>query len=86
MSNKQALSKALRQRIIDLSKEKNITIHKLSLKSGIAYSTISSFLTGRCTSITISTLHKICKGLDISLKEFFDSTLFNEIIKNKTIY
>ena len=38
------LSDAVRQRIIDLATKKNITLHKLSLESGISYSTLSSFL------------------------------------------
>ena len=56
------LSNAVKQRIIDLASRDNITIHKLALKSGVAYSTISSFLNGKCSSITLTTLLHICEG------------------------
>lgn len=38
------LSDAIRNRILDLANQNNITIHKLSLLSGIPYSTLSSFI------------------------------------------
>ncbi len=73
------LSNAVKQRIINLAAENKITIHKLALRSGIAYSTISSFLNGKCTSITLTTLLHICEGSKINLKEFFDDDLFKNI-------
>lgn len=73
------LSNAVKQRIINLAVDNNITIHKLSLKSGIAYSTISSFLNGKCTSITLPTLLHICEGSKITLKDFFDDDLFKDV-------
>ena len=73
------LSNAVKQRIINLAADNKITIHKLSLKSGVAYSTISSFLNGKCTSITLTTLLHICEGSKISLKDFFDDDLFKDL-------
>lgn len=35
---------AIINRILDLANQNNITIHKLSLLSGIPYSTLSSFI------------------------------------------
>ena len=73
------LSNAVKQRIIGLASENKITIHKLSLKSGVPYSTISSFLNGKCTSITLTTLLHICEGSGITLKDFFNDDLFNKV-------
>lgn len=73
------LSNAVKQRIINIAADNKITIHKLSLKSGVAYSTISSFLNGKCTSITLTTLLHICEGNKISLKDFFDDDLFKDL-------
>ena len=42
------LSEAVKVRILKLSNRKNITLHRLSLDSGIAYSTLSSFMNGKC--------------------------------------
>lgn len=44
------LSEAVRRRIINLADERNITLHKLYLESGISYSTLSSFINGKSQS------------------------------------
>lgn len=76
------LSNAVRQRIINLAKDQKITIHALALNSGIAYSTISSFMNGKCKSINIKTLLHICEGFGITLREFFHDPLFKEFDPN----
>lgn len=73
------LSKAVRQRIINLTNEQNITLHKLSLNSGISYSTLSSFLNGKSQSPKLVTLLHICEGLGIELNEFFTDKLFENV-------
>lgn len=73
------LSEAVRQRIINLANEQNITLHKLSLNSGISYSTLSSFLNGKSQSPKLVTLLHICEGLDIELNEFFSDRLFKNV-------
>lgn len=78
------LSNAVKQRIINLAASEKITIHKLALRSGTAYSTISSFLNGKCTSITLTTLLHICEGCKITLKEFFDDKLFKDVTLDST--
>ena len=80
------LSNAIKQRVIDLASERNITLHKLSLQSGVPYSTLSSFLNGKCTSITISTLLHLCEGAGITLKEFFDDKIFKTITPDKSVH
>lgn len=73
------LSKAVKQRIINLANEQNITLHKLSLNAGIAYSTLSSFLNGKCESPKLVTILHICEGLNISLHDFFNDDLFENV-------
>lgn len=75
------LTNAVKQRIIDLADEQNITIHKLALNSGLSYSTLSSFLNGKCDSITLTTLLHICEGSGIGLKDFFSSPVFEPFNK-----
>ena len=50
------LSEAVRRRIIKLADERNITLHRLSLESGISYSTLSSFINGKSQSPKLVTL------------------------------
>lgn len=70
---------AVKQRIIDLCDKENITINKLATISGITQSTINNITGGRNNSATISTIKKICDGLEISIKDFFNSPLFDEL-------
>ncbi len=73
------LSEAVKNRIINLANEKNITLHRLSLNSGISYSTLSSFINGKSQSPKLVTLLHICEGLEIELNEFFTDDLFKEV-------
>ena len=66
-------------RIKDLCAKHHITINKLSTLSGITQSTLNNIISGRNHSTTISTIKKICDGLEISIKDFFDSPLFENL-------
>lgn len=73
------LSEAVRRRIIKLADEQNMTLHRLSLKSGISYSTLNSFINGKSESPKLVTLLHICEGLGIELNEFFTDKLFKDV-------
>lgn len=73
------LSQAVKERIIKLLKDKKITLHKLSLDSGISYSTLSSFMNGKCKTPNLSTILHLCEGLNIDLYEFFQDELFKDV-------
>lgn len=66
----------VRERIAELCEEKHITINKLANISGITQSTLNNIMSGRNNSTTISTIQKICDGLEITVTDFFDSPLF----------
>ena len=73
------IGEATKLRIIELCKKNNITINKLATVSVITQSTLSNIIGGRNNSTTISTIKKICDGLNISIQDFFNSELFNEL-------
>lgn len=73
------VGKAVKERIIDLCNSRGITINRLSILCGITQSTLNNIVSGRNNSTTIATIKKICDGLDISLKEFFDSPVFDSL-------
>ena len=73
------LSNAIREKIIKIANENNISIHELTLRAGLAYSTINSFLNGKCKSITLTTIIHICEGADITINEFFQDSLFDNL-------
>lgn len=65
------LSQAVKERIINLANVRNISLHKLSLNSGISYSTLNSFMNGKCKSPNLTTILHLCEGFEIELNEFF---------------
>lgn len=73
------IGEAVRKRILELCKENKITVNKLSTLSGITQSTLNNITGGRNNSTTVSTVKKICDGLGISIKEFFESDYFENL-------
>ena len=73
------LSQAVKERTIQLTTLKKITLHKLSLDSGISYSTLNSFMNGKCKSPNLATILHLCEGLDIELNEFFTDKVFKDV-------
>lgn len=73
------IGEAVRLRISELCEENGITVNKLATISGITQSTLNNIVSGRNNSTTVSTIKKICDGLDMSFKSFFDSALFDEL-------
>lgn len=70
------IGEAVRQRIILLCQERDISINKLSSISGVTQSTVNNIISGRNNSATVSTIKKLCDGLGITIDEFFHSDLF----------
>ena len=73
------VGEAVRQRIVELCQERDISINKLSSMSGITQSTVNNIVSGRNNSATVSTIKKLCDGLGITIDEFFHSELFREL-------
>ena len=70
------VGEAVRQRIIQLCQERDISINKLSSISGVTQSTVNNIVSCRNNSATVSTIKKLCDGLGITIDEFFHSELF----------
>ena len=73
------IGEAVRKRIIELTEKNNITINKLATISGITQSTLNNITSGRNNSATVSTIKKVCDGLEIDIRDFFDSPLFDNL-------
>ncbi|MCL2003634.1 MAG: helix-turn-helix domain-containing protein [Oscillospiraceae bacterium] len=70
---------AVRQRVLDLCDARNITVNKLGIICGITQSTLNNIINTGSNNPTISTITKICNGLDITVKAFFDDEIFENI-------
>lgn len=71
------IGEAVRDRIIELCSEKDISINKLCSISGVTQSTVNNIVSGRNRSATVSTIKKLCDGLGITIQDFFKSDLFD---------
>lgn len=70
---------ALKKRIIELAEQKNYSINKIASNCYINTSTITSLLNGHSKKSEIATISKICYGLGVSMREFFDSPIFDDV-------
>jgi len=75
MNAKQAVA----ARIEELCKKHDLTVNALANNAGIPPSTIYSMLNTKSKNPGVVSLKQICDGLDISLRQFFDSPLFDDL-------
>lgn len=75
MNAKQAVA----ERIKELCKERKMAVNALANAAGIPPSTVYSMLNIKSQNPGIVTIQKICDGLDLSLREFFDAAIFDEL-------
>jgi len=73
------LTSAVRKRIKNLLKEKNMNIWNLYKATGVSASTLTYFINKERGLITLRTLLHICEGFNIELKEFFDDPGFDDV-------
>ena len=76
------LLEATQLRIKQLFEKNNMNINQLAIASGINPSTIRSIFKVITKCPSSETIHYICIGFGISLKDFYDSELFNELDDN----
>lgn len=65
---------AVYARIIELVKQRQITVNALANICGVPRPTIVTMT--RSTTVKLSTIYGICAGLNITLQDFFASPLF----------
>lgn len=70
---------AVKERILQLCQERRLSINKLCTLSGVTQSTVNNIISGRNHSVTVSTVKKLCDGLEITVEDFFHSELFRDL-------
>lgn len=73
------ISEAVKLRILELCQQRHITLNKLSTICGITQSTLNNIMNRRNATTTVTTIQKICDGLEISILDFFNSDLFHNL-------
>ena len=70
---------AVRNRILQLCGERNITINHLANLCGLPPSSVKNILYGKSMNPKIITIKKLCDGLEITLGEFFSIPEFDAL-------
>lgn len=66
-------------RILNLCEERKLAVNALANICGMSPSTIYSMLNAKSKNPGVVSIQKICDGLEISVKEFFNSPLFENL-------
>ncbi|MBE5780412.1 MAG: helix-turn-helix transcriptional regulator [Clostridiales bacterium] len=75
MNTKQAVA----MRIRALCKERGLTVNSLANISGVPPTTIYSMLGEKSQNPGVVNLKKLCDGFEITLRQFFDCDLFDDL-------
>ena len=73
------ISDAISKKILCILNEKDISLNKLSSICCLTQSTVDSLVNGKSRNPKLLTIVRICDGLNIKLKDFFDDDLFKDI-------
>ena len=71
--------KAVKNRLLQLCGERNITVNKLATLSALPPSSVKAILYGRSKNPKLITIKMICDGLGITLGEFFSTHEFDSL-------
>jgi len=70
---------AVKNRILTLLGERNMSIHKLAMESAVPPSSVKNILYGKSVNPGVVTLKMLCDGFGITLSEFFDTEVFRTL-------
>ena len=70
---------AVAKRFEQLCDQRRICPNELATRAGVTPSTAYSMLNPSRQRVSITTIKKLCDGLNITLAEFFSSALFDEL-------
>lgn len=70
---------AVRDRLLQLCEQKNMSLHRLAIESAVPPSTIKNILYGKSTNPGVVTIKMLCDGMGISLVDFFDTPTFRSL-------
>ncbi|WP_329382025.1 helix-turn-helix transcriptional regulator [Anaerofustis butyriciformans] len=75
------LREAINKKIMTLCEESGYSINSLANMAGIPPTTLYSMFDGKCKNPGIKTIKILCDFFEISIRDFFNGELFNDIDK-----
>lgn len=73
------ISTAVSHRITKICIEKDISLNQLANICCITQSTLQTLVAGKSQSPQLLPIVRLCEGIDIRLKDFFDDDLFDNL-------
>lgn len=73
------IDKAISEKLKKMCRERGISVNKLAMMSCLTQSTVQNLIECNSKNPKLLTIVRICDGMGITLTEFFNDTLFNEI-------
>ena len=67
------------KKLLKICSERNISVNKLATMCCLTQSTIQNIIDGNSSNPKVLTIVRICDGLNITLKEFFDDDVFKNV-------
>lgn len=78
--NNMKIKDAIVARFEEICKERNISYTELARLSGVTPSTVYSMLKPERRDMSITTIKKLCDGLEISISDFFNNPIFHKLL------
>lgn len=73
------INEAIREKINKILMDNNLSVNKLASISCLTQSTVDSLVNGKSHNPKLLTIVRICDGLGMTLKDFFDDELFIDL-------
>ena len=73
------IKSAVVEHMLEVCRQRGIRPNDLAVRSGVTPSTVYSMLDPRRKDVSVSTLKKLCDGLDLPLTEFFGAAVFQSL-------
>ena len=70
------IAETIAKRTRDLLMEKDMTQYRLEHSMGIPHRTLLNITTAKHNSANIKTVFQICRGLGVTMQEFFNDPIF----------
>lgn len=73
------IKKVIAKRLKQIFKDKKLSLIEIAKRSNISYDTINDLLNNDNRDVSLSIVINVLSGIDISLKDFFDDKLFENL-------
>lgn len=74
------------KRIDEFLYQRGMSLYGLAKKTGLPLSTLKNLYTKHTKSPTLALMYKICDGLDVSINDFLNSSIFRMEAVENVIY